>query len=123
MISVIPVINSSNNTYITNEMTPVTFQCTVTGIPSPNITWYRNGSSLLPSSDPRITVSPPNQQLLSSGLYQVVQTLTINNTADSDSGNYSCVGNNTVGMETVDFELIVRSELYSLLVRSILLYT
>ena len=108
MILVIPDIRSSNNTYTTNEMTPVTLQCTATGNPSPNITWYRNGSSLLPSSDPRITVGSPNQQLLSSGLYQVVQTLTINNTADSDSGSYSCVGNNTVGMDTSTFDLTVQ---------------
>ena len=105
--SVVPNITSQAS-YITNEMTPVTFQCTATGIPIPIITWYRNGSSLSSSSDPRITVGPPTQQLLSSGLYQVVQTLTINNTADSDSGNYFCVGNNAVRSSSANFNLTVR---------------
>ena len=91
-------------------MTPVIFNCTATGNPSPNITWYKNGSSLLPSSDPRITVGPPREKLLSSGLYQVVQNLTINNTADRDSGSYSCVCNNTGGMGTQEFDLIVGSK-------------
>ena len=104
-------IISHQSAYFSNENTPVTFRCTATGIPTPDITWYRNGSSLLSSSDPRITVGPPSQQLLSSGLYQVVQTLTITNTADSDSGSYSCVGNNTVSMDTSTFELVVRSKL------------
>ena len=91
-------------------MTPVTFQCTATGIPIPSFTWYRNESSLVPSSDPRITVGSPSQQLLSSGLYQVVQTLTIDNTTDNDSGNYSCVGDSIAGTDTEVFELIVQSK-------------
>ena len=104
-------INSAQTGYISNENSPISFQCIATGIPTPDIMWYRNGSSLLSSSDLRITVGPLNQQLLSSGLYQMVQTLTINNTVDSDSGSYSCVGSNTVNMDTSTFELFIRSKL------------
>ena len=106
-----PVILSSEESYITNETTPVTFQCSSTGIPTPSISWYRNGTALTPSSDPLVTVGSPSQQLLSSGLYQVTQTLTITNTADTDSGNYSCMGNNTAGTDTALFTLVVQSKL------------
>ena len=105
-----PQISSSTNTYTSVEASPVVFQCTATGIPTPSITWYRNGTVLSSISDPRITVGSPSQQLLSSGVYQVTQTLTITNTADSDSGNYSCVGNNSVGMDTSAFVLSVRGK-------------
>ena len=106
-----PIIASFDSTYVTNEMLAVTFQCTATGIPAPSIIWYRNSTDLSSSSDPRIEVGSPSQQLLSSGVYQVTQTLIITNTADSDSGNYSCVGNNTAGNDTVQFQLIVQSKL------------
>ena len=108
--AVIPSIVSNNSVYTTNETTPVTFQCSSTGIPAPSISWYRNGTALTPSSDPRVTVGSSSQQLLSSGLYQVTQTLTITNTADTDSGNYSCVGSNTAGTDTALFTLIVQSK-------------
>ena len=92
--------------YVTNETNPVTFHCTATGVPTPSITWYRNGAILLPSKDSRITIFI--KQLVSSGLYQVIQSLTINTATDRDSGNYSCVGNNTVSSDTTTFELIVQ---------------
>ena len=101
-------ITPSQSVYVTNETYPVTFQCTATSTPSSDITWYKNGTVLSSSSDPRITVGSPSQQLLSSGVYQVTQTLTITNTADSDSGNYSCVGNNSVGTQSATFTLVVQ---------------
>ena len=85
-------------------------QCSSTGIPTPSISWYRNGTALTPRSDPRVTVGSPSQQLLSPVLYQVTQTLTITNTADTDSGNYSCVGSNTAGTDTALFTLVVQSK-------------
>ena len=72
----------SNAIYATNETSPITFKCSATGIPIPSISWYKNGSTLTPSSNPRVTVSSSSQQLLSSGLYQVTQTLCITNTTD-----------------------------------------
>ena len=107
---VTPVVTSSSAMYTTNETTPVTFQCSSTGIPTPSISWYRNGTALTPRSDPRVTVGSPSQQLLSPVLYQVTQTLTITNTADTDSGNYSCVGSNTAGTDTALFTLVVQSK-------------
>ena len=86
------------------------FQCTATGIPTPDINWYRNGTVLSHSGDFRILVSSPSQQLLLTGVYQVTQTLTITNTTVSDSGNYSCVGNNGIGIDTSTFVLTVRGK-------------
>ena len=108
--AVASTIYSSFDLYTANETTPVTFQCTSTGVPTPSITWYRNGAALTSSSDPRVSVGSPSQQLLSSGLYQVTQTLTITNTADNDSGNYSCAGTNTAGTNTALFVLVVQSK-------------
>ena len=107
---VAPVVTSSSATYTTNETTLVTFQCSSIGIPTTTISWYRNEAALTPSSDPRVTVGSPSQQLLGPALYQVTQTLTITNTADADSGNYSCVGSNTAGTDTALFTLVVQGK-------------
>ena len=101
----IPEISSSEQTYVTNETTSAVFQCSVTGIPAPSISWYRNG---VPLAHSRVSVGSPSQQLLSSDLYQVTQTLTITETVDSDSGNYSCMGTNAAGNDTAQFGLIVQ---------------
>ena len=103
----------SNAIYTTNETSPITFQCSATGIPIPSISWYRNGSSLTPSSNPRVTVGLSSQQLLSSGLYQVTQTLNITNTTDTDSGNYSCMANNTANSQSATFLLVVQCKPYA----------
>ena len=103
-------VTSSEPVYTTNETRPVTFQCTSTGIPVPSITWYKNGTALTPSSDPRVNVGSPSQQVLSSGLYQVTQNLTITNTTDTDSGNYSCAGTNIAGTNNDGFRLVVQSK-------------
>ena len=110
MLPVAPDIVTSNKTVIINEMSPITFQCNVTGIPAPSITWYKNEEILSPNSGSCITLDLPSQQLLSSGLNQVTQTLTISSTRDEDSGDYSCVCTNVVGMDTAKFELTVRSK-------------
>ena len=108
--AVATTIYSSFDLYTANETAPVTFQCTSTGVPTPSITWYRNGSALTPSSDPRVSVGSPIQQLLSSGLYQVTQTLTITNTTATDSWNYSCAGTNIAGTNNDGFRLVVQCE-------------
>ena len=98
----------SNTIYTTNETSPITFQCSATGIPISSISWYKNGSTLTPSSNPHVTVGLSSQQLLSSGLYQVTQTLGITNTTDTDSGNYSCMANNTADSQSATFLLVVQ---------------
>ena len=107
--SVIPVVNSSQNEYVVNEMDPVTFQCTTTGIPLPTLFWFSE-SVFLNDSDTRVTISDAGSQLLASLLYQVTQNLTIYNTSSKDTGDYSCLAENDAGYDEAFFELVVRSE-------------
>lgn len=110
-VLVVPEISSSEGTYITSEQTPVNFQCTATSIPPPEITWYRNGTVLL--TDPRASVNSSDAVLLpSSLLYQVTQNLTLMDTEDSDSGSYTCMANSSAGVDTAEFQLVVRSKCY-----------
>ena len=103
-------ITPSQSVYTTNETSPVMFQCTATSFHVSGINWYRNGVAL---SDPRVTVGSSSHQLLSSGLYQVTQTLSITNTTDTDSGNYSCMANNTAVSQSATFLLVVQCKPYT----------
>ena len=110
--SVTPTITSSDELVVVNEFDSASFQCNTTGIPRPGISWFRNGTRLLNSS--RISISSPLDSSLPFNLYQVTQTLTINITTDRDSGNYSCVGNNSVGMDTSTVALVVQCKCYKI---------
>ena len=105
---VVPEIISSEDEYVTNEQLSVVFQCTVVGIPLPVMTWYRGDSMLM--NDSRISITSSVMTLSSSLLQQVTQNLTLLNTTDSDSGNYSCTANSSAGMDMAQFGLVVRSE-------------
>ena len=113
MSVVLLATTSLNDTYFTNEMLPVTFQCTVTGIPTPNITWYRNGTVLTGLTDSRVTEGVPDVVNMG-GVFTVTQTLTLNDTVDEDSDSYACVGSNPAGSSRSDFALIVRGNPYVL---------
>ena len=79
------------HTYYTNEFTPAVFQCTATGIPAPEISWYRNDILLNNSTDERLSLSGVGI-IYDTGcnLQEVTQFLVLNNTTDEDSGNYTC---------------------------------
>ena len=104
-----------NFTYIVNETDPVTFNCSATGIPPPEITWMRNGVLLDDNVDPRISLgnlSDPEVFPTTGGnIYSVSRNLTISNTGDNDSDTYTCVGSNGNAVTpsvAQDFELIVQ---------------
>ena len=101
----------ANFTYTVNETDPVTFTCSATGIPPPEITWMRNG---VPFSNTRVTLSDPTIPEIYStngeNVYSVSRNLTLDNTTDADSGIYTCVasnGNAVTPTVTQDFELFV----------------
>ena len=105
----------NNFTYTVNEADPVTFTCSATGIPPPEITWTRNGVLLDDNADPRISLSNPSDpQLLPTtrgDIYLVSRNLIISSTRDNDSDTYTCVasnGNARTPSVTQDFELIVQ---------------
>ena len=105
-------------TYTVNENDPVTFTCSATGIPPPEITWMRNGAPF-DQSNTRVTLSDPTMpELFTTGggnIYLVSRNLTLDNTMDTDSGTYTCVASNGNALTPTDmqnFELFVRGEGY-----------
>ena len=60
--------------------------CKFDGNPTPNITWFFNGSTL-DTSQPRLSVSVSGNLAL----------LQISNSVFMDTGYYSCRGNNGIG--------------------------
>ena len=124
-INVFPVIPNitfpvdDGFTYTVNENDPVTFTCSATGIPPPEITWMRNGA---PFDNVRVTLSDPTMpELFSTGggnIYFVSCNLTLDNTMNADSGTYTCVasnGNAVTPTDVQNFELFVRGEGYPFL--------
>ena len=119
--TVVPVVISvypdGQLTYTVNEGNSVTFECTATGIPDPEIIWRKNGMAFN-SSVPRVTIGsmPTIVQVMRDSdnetVFEVTQTLTLNTTMDSDSGMYECVAMNNVGQDSSFFELIVQGDYY-----------
>ena len=68
----VPVVRS------VSEGESANFTCTATGVPSPNITWYRNGKQVSGSSYEIILVTANSSQL------------TIKNVSRADHGYYEC---------------------------------
>ena len=101
-------------TYTVNEGDPVTFTCSATGIPPPDITWMRNGVVLNESVDSRISLSNPSDpetvSTAGGNIFSVSRNLTLDNTMDNDSGTYTCVASNAAANATQDFGLVVQGE-------------
>ena len=117
--SVIPNITFplDDQVYTVNKTDPVTFTCSATGIPPPEITWMRNGLVVDESTEPHISLNFSNPETISTAdgdIYLVTHTLTISSTRNGDSDNYTCVASNenTVTPNvTQDFELVVQGRL------------
>ena len=89
------------------------FQCTATGIPAPEISWYRNGTVFI---DARVTLSEASVSMFATDggdVYQVNRTLTLDSAMDSDSGQYTCVADNGNAVQpsvSQEFEVFVKSK-------------
>ena len=102
-----------NFTYVVDETNSVTFTCSTTGIPRPEITWIRNEMPF-DQRNTRVTLSNHSEQIVSTDggdIFFVNRSLTLDNTMDADSGTYTCVASNgnavdLTGMQ--NFELFVR---------------
>ena len=72
----------------------------------------------------RVSLSDAVTTVLSNGMIQVSRNLTLLDTVDGDSGNYSCQTNNTNNsLDIRPFELFVRGELnYVLQVSNFILF-
>ena len=96
--------------YTINETDPVTFECTATGIPAPDIGFnFSSIASRVQVSG--VPSSPIEVARMSDGemVYQDTRTAVITSTVDSDSGVYECIAINDIpGMDSEQFELIVQ---------------
>ncbi|XP_076093735.1 hemicentin-1-like isoform X1 [Mytilus galloprovincialis] len=71
------------------QNTPLVINCPISGVPTPNITWYKDGEVI--SSSYHVTISANGRRL------------TVTDTQVDDSGSYKCVGENTAGKEEKTF--------------------
>ena len=111
-----------------NEGALVLFTCSARGIPAPEITWFREGTPFNSDSDSRVTVNTPviTPPRPNDELYQVIRTLNLLDARDGDSGNYTCVANNSNMVQptaTFSFELFVRGEIMFHLFAYYIIYT
>ena len=115
LFAVSPMITSvypepSQMNYRINITDIVTFQCVATGIPSPSITWFRNGTEL---SNSRVTLNDPSERTATGEMIlQTTRTLDLSMTEDGDSGSYECRASNnaTPGEDSESFEVVVQSK-------------
>lgn len=77
------------------EGNDVIFSCNVSGNPVPTISWRKNGLSINKSDNYRISLSQDNKQL------------TIWNLKRTDRGEYQCVANNSLGIETSNVATLI----------------
>ena len=92
------------------------FQCTATGIPAPEISWYRTGTVLNSSTDARVTLSEASVSMVAGSVYEVDSALTLDTATDSDSGIYTCQADDVNAVQpsvSGEFELLVRGKEYS----------
>ncbi len=105
LIPVVPMILEPVviTTLIVNEDSPVVFTCSAAGLPSPEISWYGNGSVLESTNNNHVTLgtpsSPESYIFTVDGedlgiIYRVTRSLTLDDTKDTDSGLYNCVADN-----------------------------
>ena len=69
----------------------VSFTCTASGVPRPNITWFSPSSETLMSGNNGVTITEMEE-----GVRDKVSTLSIATTAPSVAGQYRCVADNEV---------------------------
>ena len=114
-IAVVPNITSylpaASSRYVVNVTDDIIFQCTATGVPPPDIQWYR-GNVLLNSSTDRVTVRTQSVDEPERALATVTRELMLSQTsaASDASSDYSCRATNEAdnGQDSEVFELFVQ---------------
>ena len=86
LITAIPEITTHPKNVTTTEGGNLSLSCNATGNPVPKISWNKDGSPI--SSNSRISLSQDDKQL------------TIRNVNRTDSGEYRCVADNSLGNDT-----------------------
>ena len=112
--SVVPNITSylpdESSHYVVNVTDDITFQCTATGVPPPDLQWYR-GDAMLNTSSMRVTLSSAFVDEPNRAVATVTRELIHSDTSTSDAGtDYSCIASNAAmdGEDSEKFELFVQ---------------
>ncbi|GAB1597549.1 hypothetical protein Ahia01_000031400, partial [Argonauta hians] len=92
-----PAILSISKDVLVKEGNPVILECCVSGIPEPELTWFRNGNSL--RSDYNYTLRRKND----------MYSLEIIEATEKDGGKYTVTVHNTEGNMTGDIMVTVES--------------
>ena len=74
----------------------VTLNCTVYGLPAPNITWFDDINDEISNSDQTFINVTHNTD--ATGLVKVISTLEILHPQNADGGLYHCAADNEVSM-------------------------
>ena len=80
-----------------NQGSTLQLECDVTGLPSPNITWLKDGGRVLPTQDGRVTFPAPS-------------SLKVMFVTSADGGSYTCQAQNVAGTATQSVDVQVRGE-------------
>ena len=81
----------------------MTLTCTADGVPTPSVTWFRNGELVIDEIGSKFTIS---ETVLPNGLRpgipeSVSSSLTVSDLVTKDDGEYSCSAKNGVGTPTI----------------------
>ena len=84
----------------------VLLTCVSYGLPIPTITWNRGDAKL--NNDSRTTVY--DQLVTENGVTFIVSMLQLCSAEEMDNGEYSCIGQNLVGIDSSVFQLRGKSQ-------------
>lgn len=94
-LSVIPVIHGDVSVVMVTVGNTAVLECNATGNPLPEVTWFRSSQPVLQRNESsRIRVTSDNG-------------LVVEETRESDEGEYVCQAVNVAGSETVHLQLLV----------------
>ena len=114
IIVAVPVVVTDAIQYIGVDMDPINISCTATGVPAPNISWYKlydmsDDTDIINDGYEEVTFTPIEVTTLPNGLYQITQTMIINLNV-SYTADYYCVANNSLDTIQTEFNITVQCE-------------
>ncbi|XP_013407318.1 leucine-rich repeat-containing protein 24 [Lingula anatina] len=90
---------TNGSSKVTNENSPVSFDCVIYANPKAKITWFMNGTEIQSTSN--------RYNVTENGLYNLTNTLHIKSAHSNDSGVYKCLAENLSGQSEATFNLKV----------------